>query len=72
MFYVVWLSADCRVLKNRKFIGPLPEQNVRQKPKPFIIEMNRYIQWTLFKSTMPLVKSFTNSTGVRVSLDACI
>ena len=34
---------DCRVLKNRKFVGALPEQTVRQKPKPFIIEMERYV-----------------------------
>lgn len=34
--------SDCKVLKNRKFVGALPEQTVRQKPKPFIIEMDRY------------------------------
>ncbi|KAL5477926.1 hypothetical protein EMCRGX_G024783 [Ephydatia muelleri] len=37
--YGVVLSRDCKVLKNRKFLGPLPEQVVRQKPKPYIVEM---------------------------------
>ena len=27
-------------MKNRKFLGHLPEQSVRQKSKPFIVEMN--------------------------------
>ena len=29
------------MLKNRKFVGALPEQTVRQKAKPFIIEVDK-------------------------------
>lgn len=32
---------DCKIMKNRKFLGSLPEQSVRQKSKPFIIEMDK-------------------------------
>lgn len=38
---VTVLPPECTVLKNRKFVGALPEQTVRQKPKPFIIEMEK-------------------------------
>ena len=32
-------------MKNRKFLGHLPEQSVRQKSKPFIIEMDdKYVK----------------------------
>lgn len=31
-------------MRNRKFLGKLPaEQTVRDKPKPFIIEMNEWV-----------------------------
>ena len=36
-FFVLFL--ECKIMKNRKFLGNLPEQNVRKAPKPFIIEM---------------------------------
>ena len=32
---------DCKIMKNRKFIGSLPEQSVRRKSKPFIVEMDK-------------------------------
>ena len=31
---------ECKIMKNRKFMGTLPEQTVRGKSKPFIIEMS--------------------------------
>ena len=34
-----WASTDCKIMKNRSFLGSLPEQSVRQKSKPFIVEM---------------------------------
>lgn len=45
MFFVAVLvilvahSSECKIMKNRKFLGSLPEQSVRQKSKPFIVEM---------------------------------
>jgi HSP20 family molecular chaperone IbpA len=37
--YSLKLCRECKIMKNRKFIGVIPEQTVRSKPKPFIIEM---------------------------------
>ncbi|XP_019864189.1 PREDICTED: PIH1 domain-containing protein 1-like, partial [Amphimedon queenslandica] len=37
--YTLRLCRECKIMKNRKFLGNLPEQNVRKAPKPFIIEM---------------------------------
>ena len=35
---------ECKVMKNRKFLGKLPEEQIiRDKPKPFIIEMNELV-----------------------------
>lgn len=34
------LASECKIMKNRKFLGHLPEQSVRQKSKPFIVEMD--------------------------------
>jgi hypothetical protein len=39
--YNILLARECTVLKNRKFVGALPEQTVRQKAKPFIIEVDK-------------------------------
>ncbi|KAK2192838.1 hypothetical protein NP493_21g01000 [Ridgeia piscesae] len=37
--YNLTLDRDWRILKNRKFVGSLPEQNVRTQSKPWIMEM---------------------------------
>ena len=37
---LVLLGLDCKIMKNRKFIGHLPEQAVRKKSKPFIVDMD--------------------------------
>jgi len=43
--YNISLDRNWSVLKNRKFLGSLPEQNVRTVSKPWIMEMNDdYIQ----------------------------
>ncbi|XP_064392116.1 PIH1 domain-containing protein 1-like [Halichondria panicea] len=39
--YQMLLSRDCKILKNRKFIGDISEQTIRKKSKPFIIDMDR-------------------------------
>lgn len=39
--YQLLLSRDCKILKNRKFIGDLEEQTIRRKSKPFIIDMDK-------------------------------
>ena len=38
---IVSLPLDCKIMKNRKFIGHLPEQAVRKKSKPFIVEVDK-------------------------------
>ncbi|XP_072549502.1 PIH1 domain-containing protein 1 [Salminus brasiliensis] len=38
--YSLELSRDIKILKNRKFMGPLTEQNIRTKGKPVIQELN--------------------------------
>jgi len=43
--YNISLDRNWSVLKNRKFLGSLPEQNIRTVSKPWIMEMNEdYIQ----------------------------
>jgi len=37
--YSLSLDKDWSVLKNRKFLGSLPEQNIRTQSKPWIMEM---------------------------------
>ena len=39
----IHIHSECTVLKKRKFVGALPEQTVRQKPKPFIIEVDQLV-----------------------------
>ena len=41
MYMYICIFTECTVLKNRKFVGALPEQTVRQKAKPFIIEVDK-------------------------------
>lgn len=31
---------DCKILKNKKFLGKIAEQTIRTKSKPLIAEMN--------------------------------
>ncbi|KAI0208774.1 PIH1 domain-containing protein 1 [Lamellibrachia satsuma] len=37
--YNLTLDRNWRILKNRKFVGSLPEQNIRTQSKPWIMEM---------------------------------
>lgn len=39
--YSLSLCRECKIMKNRKFFGQLPEQTVRGKSKPFIIEVDQ-------------------------------
>ncbi|KAG5279947.1 hypothetical protein AALO_G00083290 [Alosa alosa] len=38
--YKMGLSRECKVLKNRKFLGSITEQNIRTKSKPVIQELD--------------------------------
>jgi len=38
--YELTLSRDWKMMKNRRFIGSLPEQNVRKESKPLIMDMD--------------------------------
>lgn len=42
--YKVNLSRDCKMLKNKKFMGTLPEHNIRTKSKPQIQEIQNMIK----------------------------
>jgi len=42
--YKINLSRDCKQLKNKKFMGTLPEQNVRTKKKPQIQEVRQLME----------------------------
>jgi len=42
--YKINLSRDCKHLKNKKFMGTLPEQNVRTKSKPQIQEVRQLME----------------------------
>ena len=36
----LYCLVECKIMKNRKFLGSLSEQSVRKKSKPFIVEMD--------------------------------
>ena len=40
--YTHLLTTDCKILKNKKFMGLAEEQNVRRKSKPSIVECEKY------------------------------
>jgi len=42
--YKISLSRDCKMLKNKKFMGALPEQNVRTSKKPQIQEVRQLME----------------------------
>ena len=42
--YKINLSRDCKLLKNKKFMGTLPEQNVRTSKKPQIQEVRQLME----------------------------
>jgi len=42
--YKINLSRDCKLLKNKKFMGTLPEHNVRTKSKPQIQEVRKLME----------------------------
>jgi len=42
--YKINLSRDCKLLKNKKFMGALPEQNVRTSKKPQIQEVRQLME----------------------------
>jgi len=52
------LSRDCKILKNKKFLGSAETQNIRQKPKPSITELENGSA-----TKRPLITELDDETG---------
>ncbi|KAM6957828.1 PIH1 domain-containing protein 1 [Aplochiton taeniatus] len=46
--YKLELSRDSKILKNRKFLGSVTEQNIRTRSRPVIQELNPHPEFSLF------------------------
>ena len=66
--YKINLSRDCKHLKNKKFMGTLPEQNVRTKSKPQIQEVRQLMEELKLKdgkSQIPEVQKIQDISGMQ-------
>ncbi|XP_065919854.1 PIH1 domain-containing protein 1-like [Dysidea avara] len=57
------LSRDCKILKNKKFLGSAETQHIRQKPKPSIIEVEPKSDATTKKPLITELDDQTSSTA---------